>query len=557
MSLLKPIRCRNTVTFSLHSVATSRFFAGLLGLCLCAAQAEAEPRLDQGDVGSKDGAPTRVAAEPRLGVLTTYPDRTAFDAAFPGLAVEDFEAGMVTAGNSITCGAPLDVTGDGTCFAAGGLDAGFAVEDVPGPDGIDGLLLIGDGAFGNSSTILATNTLADRLAITFPEPVDAVAFDLINLPGPADSLTVDVYGPGDVLLGSAVASSSATGEFWGVSSPSPIARVELTSTINEAEAIDNLAFSVGSFLSFDGLSTADACAESTNENALWEPNEEIALDVRLRATGSSFTSIVGALSSLDPTVVPTAAEAAWPDLADGAAATNVTPLRFIIAGDVCAQTLDLMLSVTSDQGNFTVPLSGLVGASQAPEVPLAIPDGALVGATSSLQIDTDVVLSGLEVEVEIEHTWVGDLTLSLRSPTGTEILLLDRPGVPVDAQGCDNNDVRVTFSDSAATDPENVCSASSSDPWVSGAVLPAAALSAFDGESSQGLWILRLRDDVAGDFGTLVSWRLIHGEPLGAECVACAQESDLSLAKSCAGGTDCTLDVFNSGVSTAFGIEVV
>ncbi|MCG8458509.1 MAG: proprotein convertase P-domain-containing protein [Holophagales bacterium] len=545
------------MTFSLHSAIERRRLAGLLVLCLCGQPAGAEPRLDHGGVASKDGAPTGGFAAPLLGDLTIYPDRATFDAAFPGLPVEDFEAGAVAVGDSVTCGAPLDASGDGSCFAPGALEAGLVFQDVPGPDGVDGLLLVGDGTFGNDSKILAANTLADQLEISFPDPVEAVGLDLINLPGPADFLTVEVYAPGDVLLGSMTAASSALGEFWGVSSPSPIARLLLISTINQAEAIDDLAFGVGTFLSFDGLTSADTCATPANENGIWEPNEEIALDVRLRASGSGFSSISGTLTSADPAVVLLAAEAAWPDLAAGTAASSTTPLRFIIDGDVCAQTLDLTLTVTSDQGTFELPLSGLVGASQSPEVPLPIPDGMLSGVDSSLEIDTDVAISGLEVEVEVEHTWVGDLTLSLRSPAGTEIVLLDRPGVPSDPQGCANNDVRVTFSDSAAIDPETVCSASSSDPWVIGPVLPATALAAFDGESSQGTWTLRARDDIAGDLGTLVSWRLVHGEPLGAECVACAQQADLSLTKSCVGGSlGCTLEVANLGASAAFGIEV-
>lgn len=551
----------NSAAFSLHLAIQRRQLAGLLALCLCASLcaqgAAAEPSLLQGGDGTKDGAPSLPGDAPQLGVLTTYPDRASFDLAFPGLPIEDFESGMVAGGDSVVCGAPLDSSGDGVCFGPGALKDGFAVEDVPGPDGVDGLLLIGDGTFGNDSKILSTNTLADSLEITFPEPVEAVGLDLINLPGPADFLTADVYGPGNVLLGSDMTPSSVLGEFWGVSSPSPIARLVLRSEINQAEAIDDLAFSVGSFLSFEGTSSTDRCADSLNENGLWEPNEEIFLDVRLRASGAEFTSISGTLSASGPEVVLIDSQADWPNLADGESAANTTPLRFIINGDLCAETLDLTLSVISDQGSFDVPVSGQVGASQMPVVPLPIPDGVSTGVSSTLEIDTDVVLGGLEIEVDVEHTWAGDLTLRLESPGGTEIVLLDRPGVPGSALGCSNNDVRVTFSDSAAVDPENVCSASSSDPWVSGQVLPAEALSAFDGESALGTWTLTVSDAIAGDLGTLVDWRLVHDPPLGDECNSCAQQSDLSLSKTCPGtSADCWLEVVNLGASTAFDIVV-
>ncbi|MDA8019746.1 MAG: proprotein convertase P-domain-containing protein [Thermoanaerobaculia bacterium] len=545
------------MAFSLNLTPKYRHLAGLLALCVWAQNSAAEPTLFQGGNATKDEAPSGEVDGPQLGVLTTYPDRPSFELAFPGLPVEDFESGAVGGGVSIVCPAPLDSSGDGVCFAPGALLDGFVVEDVPGPNLVDGLLLVGDGAFGNDSKVLAANTLADSLQISFPDPVEAVGLDLINLPGPADSLAVDVYGPGDVLLGSDTAASSALGDFWGVSSPSPITRLVLTSTINEAEAIDNLAFSVGAFLSFDGSTSVDSCAEPANENGVWEPDEEILLDLQLRASGTDFTSITGTLSSANPAVALIADQASWPDLVAGATASSLSPLRFIVNGDLCAQTLGLTLAVTSDQGSFDIPISGLVGASQAPDVPQPVPDGVPAGVESTLVIDTDVILGGLQVEVDIEHTWVGDLTIRLRSPAATEIVLLDRPGVPSDPLGCANNDVRVTFSDSAVVDPELICSASSSEPWVTGPVLPVAALSAFDGESSQGTWTLTVSDDIAGDLGTLVSWRLIHDPPLGAECTSCVQQSDLSLSKTCPGSSaDCLLEVFNLGSSTAFDIEV-
>lgn len=517
------------------------------------------PNLGQDQVAQKDEAQSS-PVEPVLGGLVTYADRTSFDIDFPGLPLEDFELGAVSAGGLVACPAPVDAAGDGVCFAPGAVEPGLAFEDEPGPAGADGLLLIGDGTFGNSSKILATNDFADSLEIRFADAVAAVGLDLINLPGPDDSLSIEVFGPGDVSLGVVASPSSAAGTFWGVSSPTPIERLVLTSTINQAEAVDDVAFGVVPFLVQDGVEAVDTCApEPANENGIWEPNEEIELSVTLRASGGGFTGIEGTLSSSDAAIVFLDAQASWPDLAAGASADNLEPLRFVIDGDLCALEVDLVLDVSSDQGAFQIPISNTVGADQMPETDVAIPDGALKGAASELEITTDVTLSGLEVDVEIAHTWVGDLTISLRSPAGTEVVLLDRPGVPSDAFGCDNNDVRVTFSDGAAVDPEDSCNAVSSDPWITGAVLPAEALAAFDGESSQGLWTLRVRDAVDGDLGVIETWSLEHGEPLGAECVACSAQADLELSKSCTDFPDffCTLTVSNLGPSSSFGVEVV
>ncbi|MEM9595459.1 MAG: proprotein convertase P-domain-containing protein, partial [Acidobacteriota bacterium] len=507
--------------------------------------------------GQKDNAPS-ATVEAERGALTFFPDRVSFDAAFPGLPVEDFEAGAVALVDVVACAAPLDAGGDGTCFGAGDLLDGIVFQDTPGPDS-DGLLLVGDLALGNSSKVLATNSLGDAHEIVFPEPVEAVALDLFNFPGAADAVTVEIFGPGDALLGMTSTPSSATGEFFGVSSPDPIARLVITSTINQSEGIDNVAFGIVPAIVFDGFTTDDLCAlEPANENGIWEPGEILELTVNLRASGGDFTGISGSLSSADPSVVVLAADSPWPDLARGSAGSNGAPLRLVIDGDLCNQVVELTLDVSSDQGSFQIPFGERVGADQMPaDLPLPVPDAG-APAASTLTIATEAVVSNLQVEVDVEHTWVGDLTISLESPDGTTVVLLDRPGVPASVQGCDNNDVRVTFSDGAATDPENVCNAASSDPWVTGEVQPVQALAAFDGEDTDGPWILRVTDSLAGDLGTLIDWRLVNDAPIGEACVACGSQSDLAIAKSCFTSpvVGCTLEVTNLGVSAALDVEV-
>ena len=72
--------------------------------------------------------------------------------------------------------------------------------------------------------------------------------------------------------------------------------------------------------------------------------------------------------------------------------------------------------------------------------------------------------------MELEHTYVGDLTVTLESPTGTVVTLLDRPGVPASANGCDNDDMNVTFDDASGFDPESHCTGST--PWYADRVPP-------------------------------------------------------------------------------------
>ncbi|MEM8962651.1 MAG: IPTL-CTERM sorting domain-containing protein [Acidobacteriota bacterium] len=548
--------------FKLDPAARSVGALVLTGALVTQLSWAAEPRLDALEQGQRDWAPS-AAVTPVLGGLTFYDDRTVFDAAFPGLPTEDFELGNVADGGLVACPAPADATSDDGCFTPGDLLDGIVISDLPGPDTTDGLLLIGDGTFGNTTRILGSNTLADSLEISFPDPVEAVGLDLINLPGPADSLTIDIFGPADLLLGSVSAPSAATGDFWGVSSTpmSPIARLELTSTINEAEAIDNVSFAIVPTLTLESFSTADSCVVMpTNNNGIWEPGEEIEVDVTLLANAGDFTGISGIVSSADPGVVIFDSMVAWPDILEGTTANTTAPLRFTISDPaLCGGDVELVVDVSSDQGDFQIPLIETVGEEQAPDVPVQIPDANDKGAISTLEVGTAVMVSSLAVEVDITHTFVGDLTILLTSPADNTIVLLDRPGVPMDADGCNNNDVRVTFTDDAATDPEDVCNPLSSDPWITGEVLPVEALAAFDGEMATGTWTLEVIDNLAGDLGTVVDWRLRNADPLGAACVDCAAESDLQITKSCIGRPEpgCVLTVTNLGSTAAFGVEVV
>jgi subtilisin-like proprotein convertase family protein len=58
--------------------------------------------------------------------------------------------------------------------------------------------------------------------------------------------------------------------------------------------------------------------------------------------------------------------------------------------------------------------------------PLEIPDGDAQGATSSIQVSDPSLICDIEVDVELEHEFLGDLELYLISPWGTKILLQGR-----------------------------------------------------------------------------------------------------------------------------------
>ena len=115
----------------------------------------------------------------------------------------------------------------------------------------------------------------------------------------------------------------------------------------------------------------------------------------------------------------------------------------------CYSDIDFELLVsTNEAGEVPFTFSRQVGVTPSPGgLPIAIPDNLTAGVTSTLSVATAVNLTDVKVRVEITHTWVGDLYVKLRSPAGTEVVLLDRPGIPPGGGGgCSNDNMEQSFS---------------------------------------------------------------------------------------------------------------
>lgn len=109
---------------------------------------------------------------------------------------------------------------------------------------------------------------------------------------------------------------------------------------------------------------------------------------------------------------------------------------------------------------------------------LAIPDNQPAGVTSALNVPQTGRITRLTVAVEIEHTFIGDLQVSLTSPAGSMEVLHNRSG------GSTSNLVKSYSSDDVS------------------------ALDALLGEQAQGDWTLHVADLAGADDGTLRRWGL-------------------------------------------------
>ncbi|MCO8121273.1 autotransporter domain-containing protein [Stieleria sp. TO1_6] len=149
------------------------------------------------------------------------------------------------------------------------------------------------------------------------------------------------------------------------------------------------------------------------------------------------------------------------------------------------------------------------------DTPLAIPPSGTSGTTiSSITVPDSIVISNLDVNVDYNHTFQGDLTGTVTSPNGTNVQLFAGSGGSVDAQNGG-----YLFDDDAAT-----AFPPGSSPIANGTYRPAEPLSAFNGENALGNWTLTIDDTFGGDSGTLNVWQLFFasasGDTSGAEILA-------------------------------------
>jgi subtilisin-like proprotein convertase family protein len=126
---------------------------------------------------------------------------------------------------------------------------------------------------------------------------------------------------------------------------------------------------------------------------------------------------------------------------------------------------DEVVVAVKDTGNWDF-------VQTATDTPISIPDNNSTGITSEIYSDVDGYVTELEVDVNITHTYQGDLRVRLMAPDGSYVYLHDRTGGTA-------NDIHQTY---AVTD--------------------------LFAEVCGGTWTLRVSDHEGKDVGTLDSWTL-------------------------------------------------
>ena len=128
------------------------------------------------------------------------------------------------------------------------------------------------------------------------------------------------------------------------------------------------------------------------------------------------------------------------------------------------------------------------------DTPINILDNTTV--TSTINVPDEGVVGDMNVDINITHTYVGDLDAFLVAPDGTRIALFQNVG-----GGGDN------FTNTLLDDEAPNAISSGSAPFT-GSFRPAQPLSTFDLKSITGDWTLEIRDEAGGDAGTIDEWSM-------------------------------------------------
>ena len=112
-------------------------------------------------------------------------------------------------------------------------------------------------------------------------------------------------------------------------------------------------------------------------------------------------------------------------------------------------------------------------------------------------------------QIDISHSYVGDLSAFLRSPSGKVVHLFHRPGFPVVPFGCWGSNLLLGFDDAASNTQANLeGTCHIVPPAIQGTFQPLGPLSSLIGEPVAGIWRLTIIDHQHQDGGQLNGWQI-------------------------------------------------
>ena len=246
------------------------------------------------------------------------------------------------------------------------------------------------------------------------------------------------------------------------------------------------------------------------------------LQVRLASASGTLVDLHSQTGGSDDDLIRTYTSESVPKLADlqgepanGEWSLRVVDLVGLDTGRLKRWGLDLRLEPTTDRVRFL-----------SQDTPKAIPDADEAGISSSIVVAQSVEIGRIFVPVEIRHTFIADLEVSLVSPSGRRVRLHDQTG------GSSDDIVRTYTS------------------------LDAPDLAELQGGDARGEWQLTVVDRVGQDTGTLTRWglELITGDPRSSDSGEAG--SSLSIPDLDPAGVDSTIAISSLGRVREVGVSV-
>ncbi len=251
--------------------------------------------------------------------------------------------------------------------------------------------------------------------------------------------------------------------------------------------------------------SAESCSPATGG---LDPGETVTVSLAVRNTGAGdTTNLVGTLLSGGGVTSPGGPATYGVVLAGGppvARSFTFTVDSALACGATLTATLSLQdgasnlgtvsyaftlgslsngtFTATYSTGDIAVPIPDV----NSVDIPITVPDGGSI--------------SDVNVRVRLDHTFDGDLVLSLINPDGTVVPLATNRGGAGDNYGSgplDCSGVHTVFDDGASA------AISGGIAPFTGSFRPEQPLSALNGKSSAGVWKLRVADTASLDVGTV------------------------------------------------------
>jgi subtilisin-like proprotein convertase family protein len=251
--------------------------------------------------------------------------------------------------------------------------------------------------------------------------------------------------------------------------------------------------------------TASITADSCNSNGAIDPNEDITVSLGVKNTGTLNTvNLVGTLQATGGVTSPSGPQNYGVVVAGGA--TVFRSFTFTAGNLACGAPLVISLQLQdgpTDLGtvtyNFTTGVI-VVNNYSTGNIAVPIPDNPAPAINIPITVADVMTLSDVNVSFRLNHTFDGDLRISLVHPDGTVIPLVTNRGSSGANFGTGTLDcagVPTVIDDQAAT------AISAGGAPFAGSFRPESPLSGLDGKPSNGTWNLRIQDTANLDTGTV------------------------------------------------------